>query len=614
MKALNPPRKIFYLLFLLFFVQQAHTQLCIPNPMYTSPGVHPDTTVALATGCVGTPYHQEFTIVVPADTVVFGIHFPINFIMVDSVGGLPPGILYLCNPGSCSYPGGTTGCFQLYGTPTVAGAYHLTFYVHGQATVFGSPAIYNFAYTGYKVYLGTRPTLVTGNTPATCNAANGTAWVQASGSSGYGYSWNTVPPSNNDSIFNLSASIYQVTVTDLYNCASVDTVIVNNLGAPQIDTILITEPLCFGGTNGSATVMATGGTPPYDYLWGTGDTTATLNNVANGGYTVSVTDQNGCLASSFANIGQPPQLLIFATSTNVTCFGSNDGALTTTATLGGTGGYTYSWTTGDSLANVNGVGPGSYAVTVTDAHGCTASATATITQPPALVVNLSATDASCFGFANGGAMATVTGGIPGYTYAWSNGDTTGSISGLSQGVYTLTVTDTTGCSLTNAVTVNAPPAVNIFLSGTNESIFGALDGAINATISGGTPGYTYSWSNGAITEDISGLAGGTYILQVTDTQGCTGTDTLTITTLPGFGLDEADGIFAYYPNPARDYIYLELHMDARIDLLDLGGKTYLQQPVFQGKQYIHLPALSAGMYMLVIRTGSQNFYQKLIIE
>jgi hypothetical protein len=591
----------------------SNAQLCSPNPSYTNGGVYPDTATALNTGCIGDFYQQDFTVVVPPDTTIGPFTVPINYVQIDSIGGLPPGLTYACNPPTCVFPGGTSQCFQIYGTPTVPGAYHLIIYVHGVATFFGSPYTLNYSYPGYDINIGTHPLLSTGSLSATCNSANGTGWVIAAGSSGYTYSWNTTPVSTNDTIFNQNAGIYQVTVNSLYNCASIDTVVINDVGAPTVSSMIVNDVLCYGDTTGSAILTPVGGTTPYHYLWSTGDTLSTLSNVGAGIYTVSVNDANGCLLSTGATISQPGQLMVFTSQNDATCYGVNNGSAMASA-VGGVGTYDYNWTSGSTAASASSLGAGPYTVTVTDDNNCTTSTSLTILQPPVLTTTVNGTGTTCFGGSDGSANVSIGGGSPGYEVAWSNGDTTLTTNGLSAGTYYITVTDTFGCTALDTLVISQPTVISISLTGTNESILGASDGSVDATVSGGTPGYTYLWNNGSTLQDISGVPGGTYIIQVTDINGCTNSDTITIQTLPGFGIESYDGVFGLYPNPATDFIFVDPATNATLLIYDLCGKQMMSKNLNSGLQMIQLVDLTPGVYIVSMVSNEQRKTTRLIVQ
>ncbi|MTB54018.1 SprB repeat-containing protein, partial [Lewinella sp. W8] len=195
---------------------------------------------------------------------------------------------------------------------------------------------------------------------------------------------------------------------------------------------------------------------------------------------------------------------------------SDDGTITLTV-VGGTAGYTYAWSNGATTQNLSGLAAGTYTVVVTDANGCTTTESFTIDQPEPLVATGVTTDVICnddAGTSDDGTITlTVVGGTAGYTYAWSNGATTQNLSGLAAGTYTVVVTDANGCTTTESFTIDQPEplvATGVTTDVTcNDDAGTSDDGTITLTVVGGTAGYTYAWSNGATTQNLSGLAAGT---------------------------------------------------------------------------------------------------------
>ncbi len=293
-----------------------------------------------------------------------------------------------------------------------------------------------------------------------------------------------------------------------------------------------TDASCNGSSDGTATASPSGGTAPYTYLWSDGQTTATATGLAAGSYTVTVTDDEGCDANAGATVNEPSAVTSAATATDVSCNGDTDGTASANAS-GGTGPYTYLWSDGQTTATATGLAPGNYTVTVTDANGCTGNGNATVGEPSVLSSTASGVDVSCNGGSDGSASANPSGGTSPYSYLWSDGQTTQTAINLANGNYTVTVTDANGCTANANASVTEPSALSLSIAGTDESGAGNNDGAADLTVSGGTPGYTYSWSNGATTEDISGLAGGTYDVDVTDANGCTANESVVINTVGG---------------------------------------------------------------------------------
>jgi hypothetical protein len=207
-------------------------------------------------------------------------------------------------------------------------------------------------------------------------------------------------------------------------------------------------------------VIASGGTPSYNYLWNTSplQTTQNVSGLPAGNYTVIVTDAHGCTATASITISNTagPSASI-PVHTNVLCNGGNSGSATVSVT-GGAPPYTYVWSpSGGNSATANNLAAGNYTVTVTDANGCTTTVVVTITQPPAIALTPSSVQSTC-GQSNGSASVTVSGGTPSYSYSWNTTpvQTTQNASGLPSGNYTVTVTDANGCTATTSVTVATP--------------------------------------------------------------------------------------------------------------------------------------------------------------
>jgi len=299
---------------------------------------------------------------------------------------------------------------------------------------------------------------------------------------------------------------------------------------------------CFGGNNGAINLTPTGGVGPYTFNWVGGATTEDRVLLASGSYSVTITDANGCTGTvSGITVTQPTALSITAASqTNVSCNGGSNGAAAINTATGGTLGYTYNWTpgtpTGDGTTSVSGLTAGTWTVTVSDANGCTASQSFTITEPAAISFTAAAqTNIACFGGSTGAFMVNpATGGTGAFTYDWAPGTPTGdgttSVTGLSAGTYSVTATDANGCTSSISFTITEPtPLVVTPVSQTNVSCNGGSNGTATVSVSGGTPGYTYSWSpSGGTAATATGLTAGTYTSTVTDANGCSATETFTI--------------------------------------------------------------------------------------
>lgn len=370
------------------------------------------------------------------------------------------------------------------------------------------------------------------------NGANGSIHVSGWGGQPlYTYQWSTgfteteLSPNAGSELTNLVAGTYTVTVTDANGCSTIATIVINQPPAINVN-VQTTDASCGAANTGSASATASGGTPPYTFQWSTGamDFGVTFSQVTNlgpGTYTLTVTDANYCPSiKTFTISGGNSNVNVNVTKTNVTCFGGNDGSATASA-FGGTAPYTYSWSNGATGATVFNLSSGTYTVTATDSQGCSDTETVNIGQPPQIMVNVSGTSPGCGSSNTGTATASATGGTPPYNYSWSNGGTGQTITNLSPGTYTVTVTDANGCTRTGSTTIHAGSNINLTVS-TNDADCGVNNGSATVNVGGGNPPYSYSWSNGGTTSTITGLAPGTYTVTVTDSQGCSKVATATI--------------------------------------------------------------------------------------
>jgi len=355
------------------------------------------------------------------------------------------------------------------------------------------------------------------------NGNNGSVNSSVSGgTSPYTYSWNPIIATT-PNIVALQAGAYTLTVTDNSGCiASASTTLTH----PTALTASITSnnETCDYLNNGSAAALASGGTPGYTYLWQPGgQTTSTASNLASGTYTLTTTDFNSCIATTITTITQPTALIVsFFNQANVTCFAGNNGSITASAS-GGNPNYNYSWMPGSlNSASISNLSAGTYTVTVTDNFGCQVQNTATITQPffP-LAVSVSSTPANCSGGTNGSISSSASGGSGPYSYSWMPGNYNGqNVLNVPGGNYTVTVTDSKGCVITNSVTVNQPAQMVLTTSSANSTC-SLANGQASVSVAGGISPFTYIWSpSGGTNSTASGLMSGSYIVVVTDANGC----------------------------------------------------------------------------------------------
>ncbi|MEM7106015.1 MAG: proprotein convertase P-domain-containing protein, partial [Bacteroidota bacterium] len=339
------------------------------------------------------------------------------------------------------------------------------------------------------------------------------------------FDWN-MPLGNTDNPTGLSGGTYAVTVTDFDNCTQVFNNIVVNEPTDLTLTASGTNLLCNGAADGNASAFPVGGTTPYTYTWSnTAQTDQIITGLSGATYDLTVTDANGCSETASVVLTEPTAITLSSSSTPASCGGGTDGTASITA-MGGTPAYTYNWdaTAGNqTTAIATGLAFGTYIVTVTDANSCSETVQATVSEQANISYTMTGSALSCFGDNNGTADASVTMGTQPYTYLWdmgAGGQTTATATGLTAGTYTITITDATGCSAIDVADVTQPDLLIGSIIGTDPVCFGDNSGSVDLTPTGGTPPYTYSWSNGETTEDISNVLGGAYSVSLTDNNGC----------------------------------------------------------------------------------------------
>ncbi|CAN5423527.1 hypothetical protein BH09BAC1_BH09BAC1_23410 [soil metagenome] len=373
-------------------------------------------------------------------------------------------------------------------------------------------------------------TLTQTHTNASCNgAANGTANLTVGGGQpNYSYLWSDA--GNTASRTGLAAGIYTVTVYDALQCSITASVTITE---PAVLTLtnVATNVSCFGGNNGAITTNTTGGTAPYTYLWNTGELTANRTNIVAGSYTVTVTDRNNCTATTSATITQPTaSLTLTRVVTNASCNGATDGAIDLNV-AGGTAPYSYAWSNGATTEDIANLNAGIYRPTVTDANGCTATATITVTEPAVIQIAMQVFNTTCSYSSNGNISTNIAGGSGPYTWVWNDGNQPLSRNNLAPATYTITVTDANNCTATQSATVTAPPTIVLATTTTDVLCFGNSTGAVTLTVTnaaGGAAAADYLWSDGGQTQNNTDLPAGTYTVTVTDQSQCTATTTATV--------------------------------------------------------------------------------------
>jgi hypothetical protein len=343
-------------------------------------------------------------------------------------------------------------------------------------------------------------------------AVDGTASANPSGGvPGYTYNWST--SATTPSITALMPGAYTVTITDSNNCTAVQTVNVSAYNCLLQSQLVLSNILCFGQSNGQATVNVQGGTDPVSIAWSNGATTDTIFNLQSGPYAVTITDGANCQEVQTFFMNEPVLLDANASGSTTSGGGIPDGSAASLPT-GGTGTYSYLWSTGATTSSITNVLAGSYTVTVTDSNGCESVQIAEVLAGNCnLSTDLQLADPSCSNSADGSATLLLTGGAGGFTYAWSSGGSAPTESGLTVGTHTVTVTDANGCSIQVEAELQGPPALVLVLDSTEITSC--------ANLPGGTGSLSVTWSDGQNGLNANNLTAGIFTAVVTDDNGCT---------------------------------------------------------------------------------------------
>ncbi len=378
----------------------------------------------------------------------------------------------------------------------------------------------------------------------TANCGNnflGSFTATASGGTGpLSYAWNGFPTIFNPTIANVpSGTVKTLTITDDKGCKKI-----LNFAMPQGAGFIINSKIdsvkCYGQNNGKIALTISGATGPFTYKWEKNGLSipegANLTNLSPAVYTVTITNALGCSAEGSYIITEPTPLQINATIKAASCV-APDGEISV-AGKGGKPAYTYLWNYQNSTAQtINNLGGGSYTITVTDKNNCTADSTIVMPSLNSISSTMDVTNVRCFDTTDGEISTWVIGSLGPFTYKWSNGETTSTIKNLSAATYFVTITDVTGCTLTDTAVVNKPTPIDLQLKPSTAKCFNSTTENIAATVSGGNGNFLLKWSNNEFGLNISGLKPGSYTVTATDNKGCMLTELTVINAPPALKID-----------------------------------------------------------------------------
>ncbi len=413
---------------------------------------------------------------------------------------------------------------------------------------------------------------------ANCNQSDGSISVTPSGGSGstYTYEWlSGITAGTTDSLVdNVPAGLYGISITDSLNCTQQFTAALSNLDGPTI-SLSIVDVTCIGNANGSASVIASEGTPPYTYEWHNGVLVDSIVNQMAGEITITTTDADGCITSLVDSIDEGADVIIIPAIVDISCNGNNSGSITL-AVSGGSEPYAFQWASSTNITEtLNNLAAGTYYYTVSDAQGCSKNDSATVENITPVELTYNIDSIFCFNDL-GNINITVSGGNTPYQYSWDNGSITESLLGVLAGSYSLTVTDANNCTIDTTITLVQPDEILISYITTNPTC-NLDDGEITASATGGVGNYTYEWggdATGQTGELATGLFANVYELTVTDANNCAILDSAALSNVTGptLTLDSLRNAscFGY----TDGYIYLNvLSTDTPLTYLWSSGET-----------------------------------------
>ena len=331
-----------------------------------------------------------------------------------------------------------------------------------------------------------------------------------------------------EDISNLTAETYFVQITDNSGCKIIEFITIDEPSKLEIDHIEVEDVLCNGENSGSIELFVTGGYGSYQYIWNDGNNSKLRENLYASNYIVTIYDENYCNVTDTISVVEPDELSMSQVVSNVTGYALSDGFIDVTVS-GGVMPYQYSWELNSSFysaqEDIYNIIAGDYDLAITDFNNCSLIKTITVTQPPPLTVSFIVKDVDCKNGSDGEIDATVTGGVPPYSYLWADEQvvltqTANRITGLTKGKYSVTITDANLIELIDSVELIEPSPILVNLDVTDATCYDGSDGYVALSASGGTPLYTFVWSNGANTQNLENVQAGEYSVLVVDNNGC----------------------------------------------------------------------------------------------
>ena len=423
----------------------------------------------------------------------------------------------------------------------------------------------------------------------------------------YSFDWSN--GTTNEDLSNVVAGIYTLTIMDANNCMINVTDTIDEPFAPIFIQDSVINVNCSNAANGSILLEVTGGTAPYNYVWSSGQNTAYINQLSPGQYSVLVFDDMGCSENYSTILISVSPITTNEVVVNESCLGANNGSILLQIS-GGLPPYAVQWQTGDTALNLQGLGAGSYFVSIMDSVNCLATDEINVLAGSSFLIEAVINDVKCFGDSTGSISINIINGKPPYTINWNDGSSSMIRTDLMASNYTVQVIDSSSCENNKQLTIFQPDSLFLELFGGNVSCGESNDGRIEAEISGGVEPYIFDWSNGDQTQNIFDLSIGDYSLVVSDSNNCIIAKNILLTTssecilIPTVITPNGDGV-----NDSWEIKNLENYAKVTIQVIDENGLLLFQSEgkekwdgSYKGK------ILQAGTYYYIVILDDNQQY------
>jgi hypothetical protein len=421
------------------------------------------------------------------------------------------------------------------------------------------------------------------------------------GTAPYFVDWNNDGSNDSENLNNIKGGTYFATIIDANGCEQKAEAFVLEPEPLHIVNDAVIDPTFCGTPTGEIHISATGGTLVYNYVWNDGYTQPDRNAIGAGVYSVTVSDENGCMTVETYTLNDPSSPLIQVEKTNnVSCSAKNNGSADISVQLQNDATtYSVSWSNGNNDEDLMQVSAGNYYVLVTDNNNCTASKIIGIKEPSTIKIYEEVHPVSCKRMNDGAINLSINGGTAPYTIAWNNNENSEDLSGLVAGTYSVFVVDAEGCMTTSDITVNSPEALEV-KAVVEDELFGQ-DGNIQLSVNGGTAPYQYSWSNGATSENLNNIHSGNYSITVSDRNGCN--ETLQMSVSGNEELGENTMLhMRMFPNPATGEMNIQFSktVNGTLQVVGVNGKQLIRTSLSTIQYQLDLSQYAEGLFYMVV--------------